>query len=103
MNRRVRHIAKVRCNSAGEWHLLVSGTDMCELLYRYRHPDQEEFPGAAIRARLVDLGWAPDGRASLVSATESAAQMMLRNMMCGWVRSKDPGMVWKLPVYRETR
>lgn len=101
MNRRIRHFAKVRCNSAGEWHLLVSGTDMCELLYLHRHPVLEEFPATEIRFRLVELGWRPDGRASLVSACESTVEMAMRQVMRGFVRSAEPGWVWKLPVYRD--
>lgn len=54
-----QHTARVGCNSGGEWKLSVSGTDVCQLLYRYRHPVQEPFPGEELKERLYGWGWVP--------------------------------------------
>lgn len=100
-------IARVRCNSAGAWSLLISGTDVCQLLYRYRHPDLDPFPGAEMRHRLVELGWTPDGRAAYRPGSKSVVDTMLRDMMCGWTAadrdddSDNASWVWTIPVYRE--
>lgn len=93
--------ARARCNSAGEWHLLMPGTGMCQLLYRYRHPELDPFPGNAMGHRLIELGWMPDRRAAIVPPGTSAAETLLATMYAGWKPSETEKWVWTIPVYRE--
>lgn len=95
-------VAQVRCNSAGEWHLRIRGTDVCELLYRYRHPELDPFPGNAMGHRLIEMGWMPDRRAMFAVRGESTVDTLLRTMLAGWTPSSTEQWVWTIPVHRDT-
>lgn len=92
--------AQVRVNTDGEWKLRVFGTDIYECLYRFRHPEYDPFPGAAMGHRLIELGWMPDRRAALSVVGASTVQRAVLTSMSGWQRTGER-WVWQMPVYRE--
>lgn len=98
---REQRIARVRVNSAGEWKLLVPGTDIYISAYRYRHPELEPFPGNELGHQLLRLGWMPDRRAMYGAFDRSDPQKLALTELGGWVPSDTEDGVWTIPVYRE--
>lgn len=93
-------VAQVRCNSAGEWKLLVKGTDIYVSLYRDRHPELEPFPGPEMRTRLMQLGWRPEGRPVVIPGEAPIAVRMTAMALAGWRPSATERWVWTIPVYK---